>query len=109
MTKQEYTWDEIKTIFTCGGCGILAQEILDIFPAGKPVLWYDEDNAATHAAVMFSGSRLIHYGDREHGYKTVDRAELDRAVKEDFDPRGDEDEIRELAKKLTASLVTELT
>ena len=98
---------EIKTAFTCGGCGILAQEILNILPAAVPAVWYDDDGTATHAAALLK-NYLLHYGDAEDFYSVVSRSELDRAVQEDFDPRGDEDEIRELAKVVAKQIVEEL-
>lgn len=101
------TNDELKTMFTCGGCGILAQEILKLAPEGQPVLWKDKEGYPVHAAVLVDG-RLLHFGDRETGYVTCTEEELANAVECDFDPRIGTDECRELAREMAEKIVGEL-
>lgn len=96
-----------KELFTQGGCGILAQELLDVLPDSKPVLWKDRDGVPYHAAVIYNG-RLLHYGDEEDGYKVVTRAELDDAVEYDFDPRIDKEKAIVLAKATAKKIASEL-
>ena len=89
-------------IATTGGCGLVALEVLRLRPTGIPVLWYDEDGNAVHAAVKI-GRQLVHLGSRETGYIEVSVEELRRAVREDFNsdrPDATDQEIAEIASEL---------
>lgn len=99
---------DTRDIFTQGGCGILAQEILSVLGwAGTPVLWFRADGTCSHAAVL-AGGRLLHLGDRETGYREATVEELNDAVRYDFTPRIPADECRALARALAAEMVAEL-
>lgn len=77
-------WSRAKDIATHGGCGLLALAIYKKC-GGTPMLRYDRDGAATHAAVLLEGE-LVHLGDSDSGLVEVSKKELVRACKEDFDP-----------------------
>jgi len=98
--------DRMIEIGTTGGCGLVALEVLRLRPDGIPVLWYDADGNAIHAAVKI-GRLLVHLGTREAGYTEVSDSELRRAVKEDFDsdrPRATRTEIKEIARMIVSDL-----
>ena len=102
-TNKETTMetDRLMEIGTCGGCGLVATEVLKILGRGVPVLWY-RDGSATHAAVKIE-NQLIHLGSRENGYTEVSEEELARACREDFNARDFEDEeIKEVARAISA-------
>ncbi len=89
--------EQKKDLFTHGGCGILAQELLEELSGSEPVLWKNKDGTCYHAAVLHEG-RLLHYGDLDEGYAPATKEELDEAVQYDFDPRIGEENARKLAK-----------
>jgi hypothetical protein len=105
--EPEMTDQDAKQMFTQGGCGILAQEVLKLIPDAVPVLWRRKDGSISHAAVSLNG-RLIHFGDRDEGGSEASSDELDEAVRYDFDPRMPEDECRAIAKRYAKRLVAEL-
>jgi len=94
--------DRKREIATQGGCGLIARAVLNLRPDGTPVLWYDRDGSAIHAAIKF-GRQLVHLGSRETGYTETSADELNRAIAEDFYPDRlnlQEGEIEKLAAEI---------
>jgi len=78
-------WDRAKEIGTHGGCGLLALAICKKFDGSTPLLRYDTDGDATHAAALVDGT-IVHLGDNDTRFIEVPLDELKRACREDFDP-----------------------
>ena len=78
------TNDRASEIGRIGGCGLVALAVLKR-RGGVPMLRYDSDGNATHAAVMLD-RELIHWGWDDSRMVEVTRDELRRACREDFDP-----------------------
>ena len=76
-------WARAKEIGTMGGCGLVALAILKR-RGGTPLLRYDADGCAVHAAVRLDG-QLVHLGDDDSRFLEVTGEELRRAVREDFE------------------------
>ena len=77
-------WDRAKNIGTHGGCGLLALALCKTFN-GIPLLRYDSDGNANHAAAKIDGE-VVHLGDNDYNFVEVSLTELKRACREDFDP-----------------------
>jgi len=75
-------WDRAKEIGTCGCCGTVAVALLQA-RGGVPLLRYDSEGVATHAAVLLDGV-IVHWGDDDERLVPVTLEELDRACREDF-------------------------
>ena len=69
---------------TAGGCGLIARKVIER-EGGTPLLRYDSDGNATHAAVRLPNGDLWHMGDSDNGLIEVSPEELDRAIAKDFD------------------------
>ena len=83
MEVRKMNWERAREIGTHGGCGLLAMDIINKM-GGTPLLRYDADGCAVHAAVKLNGE-IIHLGDNDK-FREVSVAELQRACREDFEP-----------------------
>lgn len=81
---QTMTHERASDIGRIGGCGLVALAVLKR-NCGKPLLRYDADGNAIHAAALIDG-QPVHWGDSDEGFVEVSNAELKRACMDDFEP-----------------------
>jgi hypothetical protein len=77
------TSDRMREIGCCGGCGLIAQEII-LRRGGVPLLRYGPDGVAVHAAVLVGGT--IYDIGEGGGLVEVSPEEFRRACRDDFYP-----------------------